>query len=186
VEENLDPFEDWRRNVVDLNSMTLKQRKLATEEGQRDLQSSLKLQTRRFKQVEMKSIEAIPDRLYENRMYFSHSGVSSTRRAEQRTEAWKQEEWKPSQQALEKRREVNDLFSFYGVKQVTASKKGSAVQQSRALRRLMTESVDRETKRQEREACEDEQGLSRQASGRADGAPASSRTPSLSPPGKKS
>lgn len=171
--------------MVDLNSMTLKQRKLATEEGQRDLQSSLKLQTRRFKQVDMKAIEATPDRLYENRMYFSQAGVSSMRRAEQRTEAWKQEEWKPSQKALEKRREVSDLFSFYGVKQVSASKKGSAVQQSRALRRLMTESVDRETKRQEREACEDEQGLSRQVSGRPDGAASSSQRASLSPPGKK-
>lgn len=150
--------------MVDLNSMTLKQRKLATDEGQRELQGSLKLQTRRFKQVELKSIEAIPDRLYENRMYFTSSGVSSMRRAEQRTEAWKQEEWKPSLRALEKRREANDLFSFYGVSQVSASKKGTAVQQSRALRRLMAESVDRETKRQEREAREDEQGFSRRVS----------------------
>ncbi|CAK0904364.1 unnamed protein product [Prorocentrum cordatum] len=179
-EESLDPFEDWRRNVVDLNSMTLKQRKLATDEGQRDLQNSLKLHARRFKQVEMKAIETIPDRLYENRMYFSSAGVSSMKRAEQRTESWKQEEWKPSQQALEKRREVSDLFSFYGVNQVPANKKCSAVQQSRALRRLMMESVDRETKRQEREAREDEQDLSRQASGQA----AAAAAPSAGSPGK--
>lgn len=158
-EENLDPFEDWRRNVVNLNNMTLKQRKLKTDEGRKDLQETLKLQNRRFKQVELKALESDGDRLYENRMFFTHSGVGTRRRAEAKSEAWKKEEWKPTQQAVEKQRNVKELFSFYGVSPAPNSKKGTAVMQSKALRRLMNESVDREKQRQERAGSEDEQTL---------------------------
>mmetsp|Transcript_55640 Transcript_55640/g.143348 ORF Transcript_55640/g.143348 Transcript_55640/m.143348 type:complete len:590 (-) Transcript_55640:76-1845(-) len=113
-DEHLDPFSSWKKSVVDVGKMSLKQLTMRTDQGQRDLQADLKLEKRRFLQVDLKMMD--DDRLFDNRTLYNGYGVMTTRRSERRKAAWKQRDWGLSTSGMERKEETHDSFAHYGVK----------------------------------------------------------------------
>jgi len=79
VPEYIDPFTDWKKSVMDKNKMSLTQLRVQSFEGMSDLANEIKHRNIIFKKVDLKALDALgDDRLHDNRMLFSTSGMLAT------------------------------------------------------------------------------------------------------------
>lgn len=107
-----DPFEDWRRNMVNEAQMTYFQRQLKTSEGLVALQVELKGEAKKFKNFWMKELDQ--DRLFEDRTKFGPSGLKATQQAEKRMQAFKNSNWSVTAEGEMRNSTKRDLFQYFG------------------------------------------------------------------------
>lgn len=75
-----DAFEDWRNAVSDIGRMTFSQLSVRTWEGQSKLSTELRLNSRRFKSLEMPTYS--DDVLFEDGLFYSAHGMATKKRQE--------------------------------------------------------------------------------------------------------
>lgn len=121
---------------MDPNKMTLRQRKLQTDEGIRELQGDLKFQGLGFKQLDLKNIDLCEGRLHDARTLFCDAGVLATRKSEKRIETWKRTSWYPKYDKPEARERRAALYRQHGVSL------GNSEPDLRALTKLIQGSHD--------------------------------------------
>jgi len=137
--EYTDPFTDWKKTVVDKNKMNLTQLKMQTDEGRAQLANHLKQEAKIFKKVDLPALDALSgDRLYENRTYFSRSGMYATEVGRRKEEAWNQKYRPPSKRESFRLEEEKELFKYYNV----SLKRGSTEPTLKDLRRLLHSSYE--------------------------------------------
>lgn len=110
AETRVDPFADWKKNVMDLGRVDLTQRKLQDYEGIKSLHQDIKAMGRRFKFGVFKELD--DDTLHDNRTLYTEHGVKALEKGRQikdrtRTEASYEQDSRMAQSA--------SLFSSYGI-----------------------------------------------------------------------
>lgn len=105
-----DPFEDWRKNMVNEKAMSHFQRQLKSDEGLRELQGGMKDEGSKLR-LEMRRID--DDALYENRMKFGPAGLVVMRRAKNENEAFKSSNWAVTEEGQAKNSTKRSLFDYY-------------------------------------------------------------------------
>lgn len=147
-----DPFEDWRRNMVNEAQMTPFQRQLKTNEGLTQLQKSMKDEAMKFN-FEMKEID--DDALFEMRTKFGPSGLKSSQTAEKRSEKFNIMNWEPTEEGHNRSRTKNELFQYFGTKmqgeQPTLANLSRLLHKSLHHGANLTKLAQEEQKRQEAE-----------------------------------
>jgi len=108
-----DPFQDWKKNVLDPNRMTWTQKQMQTFEGIKDLQGELKKAGIDFKQLTLKELD--DERLNDNRTLFSEAGMRATERTQKRLQAAMQGAWYTKEEPHDKKEARRDLYAHYGV-----------------------------------------------------------------------
>mmetsp|Transcript_19794 Transcript_19794/g.55654 ORF Transcript_19794/g.55654 Transcript_19794/m.55654 type:complete len:628 (-) Transcript_19794:177-2060(-) len=146
--EERDPFKDWKKSMMDINKMSLVQLKTRSDEGLKDLQFSLKLEQRKFKQITLNDMD--DDRLYDNRVIYSDHGLHVAQKSQARLSDWKKEAWTPTQAQQERLSHERELFTYYKVKVPEA---GPGMKH---LRILMQESFERTPMEKSRKKREEE------------------------------
>jgi len=131
-----DPFTAWKKSTVDVGKLTLKQLKTRTDEGLKDLQGDLKLEKRRFLQVDLVALDEA-EKLFDNRTLYSGFGALTAQKTERRKDAWRAREWLPSEKFLKRKEETTNNFKHYGISFATAEPS------LRDYTKLMTECLDR-------------------------------------------
>jgi len=147
-----DPFEDWRRNMVNEAQMTPFQRKLKSNEGLKQLQKSMKDEAGKFN-FEMK--EKDEDTLFELRTKFGPSGLKSSQTADKRSEKFNDMNWEPTEEGHNRSRTKNELFHYFGTKmqgdQPTMANLSKLLHKSLHHGANLTKLATEEQKRQEAE-----------------------------------
>merc|ERR1740129_715225 len=106
-----DPFKDWLRTAIDPKRASLRQRRLMSDDGLRELQGDLKVQSQRFKFRWLRELDQ--DDLYDDRTLFCESGRNVTKTTKKRMNAWKESTKSPS--GLDRRSTKTELFKYYNV-----------------------------------------------------------------------
>lgn len=109
-------FEDYRRNVIDPNRMSLTKRTLQTDEGMAKLTEDLRGHGRKFFGLWLK--ECPDDILFENRLFHCNAGAKERDKARRKYPSW-QEKARiadvSSEQGRAKKEAEKQLFGSYGV-----------------------------------------------------------------------
>lgn len=114
-----DPFEFWRRNMVNENQMSHYQRQLREDEGLRQLQREMADQGRNFKNFwlrdlgEAQDVKGEKNALFENRTKFCPTGIAATKKAEKRMEAFKNSNWAMTDEGQTRISTRKDLFQHF-------------------------------------------------------------------------
>jgi len=110
----LNPFKEWRARQTDLMNMSMTEIKGSTFEGIKDMQDEVKRENQLFKQIWLK--ECDPDRLFENRTFHTPYGNMVKVKSERHFGAWKMDDHRIAEAALEqKRSSQRELCGYYGV-----------------------------------------------------------------------
>jgi hypothetical protein len=109
--EEANPFDDYRKNVLDPNKMTLRARMLRTDEGRDKLQRALREQDRRFTGIDLKYTDE--EDLYQFRLFYSKSGLAQLERT--KAKLAKMRDHAPSPEAEERNKRMVGVFGQYGV-----------------------------------------------------------------------
>lgn len=128
--EREDAFKDWKRAVMKVNQMTLRQRKMQSLDGMKDLKEDLKVETRR-NHVLIKELD--DEHLYENRLIYTSHSIMIAQKAQQK---WEDRKTVAPKDLLRKEEE-KELFEFYGVSLPDAGPG------TKHLRKLLKESIER-------------------------------------------
>eukprot|EP00927_Polykrikos_kofoidii_P040617 TRINITY_DN34680_c0_g1_i1.p1 TRINITY_DN34680_c0_g1~~TRINITY_DN34680_c0_g1_i1.p1 ORF type:complete len:615 (+),score=127.05 TRINITY_DN34680_c0_g1_i1:76-1920(+) len=160
--EKIDPFKDWKLNVLtDTNQMNLRQMMLRTEEGQVKLQAELKRDCHYFKSVLLKEYD--DDKLFDSRVRFSDYGMQVGINSEKKKEKFRELMYAPTEKAIQRKAWEKDLFALYGVPY--SEKKGPDV---KALKKLFIASYDRTPHAKAERQREEEDRRRREAQEKAD------------------
>lgn len=107
-----DPFEDWRKNMVNENQMSMFQRQLRSEAGLQTLQGGLQDEARRFKNFWLKEI---PDgHLFEDRTRYGPHGMKAAQINEKKLETFRSEHLGMHDEGLERTSTNTNLFKYFG------------------------------------------------------------------------
>lgn len=106
-----DPFKDWLRTAIDPKRASLRQSRLMSDDGLRELQGDLRVQSQRFKFRWLRELDQ--DILYDDRTLFCESGRNVAKTTKKRMHAWKESRKFPA--ALDKRSAKMELFKYYNV-----------------------------------------------------------------------
>merc|ERR1719210_1947793 len=79
--------------------MTYAQLTVRTEDGKQKMQSELRTRSRKFKNVELKDLEAT---LYDNRVTYSPHGQAAAETRRRKDDAWKAKSWQFTEAGLRK------------------------------------------------------------------------------------
>lgn len=109
-----DPFEDWRRNMVNEAQMSPFQRQLKSDAGLEKLQGHLKNEARMFKNFWIKEID--PDHLFDNRLKFGPAGMKIQENAKKELEKFKKDNWAVTEEGKLKNSTRKELFQYFGSK----------------------------------------------------------------------
>lgn len=150
----LDPFTDWKQNTVNRDKMSLTTLRVQTFEGQMQVKSHLKQQSRTFKAIELKGLEQLHEhRLFENVTRYSGYGVRTVEMTAKRKEIQDRELNPPSEKEKRRLKEEKDMFAHYGL----SFAKGAATPSMKDVRKLMHECHERSPIVKEQRRHEDEQ-----------------------------
>jgi hypothetical protein len=105
-----DPFEDWRRNMVNENQMSHFQRQLRSNEGLRQLQIDLANEGRRFRNFTLNDIDAAV--LCEMREKFGPAGMNVNKALQKKDDQFHANQ--VTEEALQKGGTRRELFQYYG------------------------------------------------------------------------
>jgi hypothetical protein len=148
-----DPFEDWRRNMVDERQMSFFQQKLKTNQGLTTLQNDLKDEARRFKSFTMKELDDAA--MFEIRTKFGPSGMRATHHADKRMDAFKKENWSITDDGMSRTETKAHLFQYFNTKvsgeQPTAGQLSQVLSKSQTHGANLDKIAKEEMKRQEEE-----------------------------------
>lgn len=116
-EVRVDPFTEWRDMVAfeDCGKMNFVQLQCRTFEGMTKLKHDFKYMNSMFKHVDLPWLESLAapgeDRLFENKLFFSESGLRIGDLARAREEAWRLKHHLPSPRELKRTALEKELFA---------------------------------------------------------------------------
>jgi len=107
-----DPFEDWRKNEIGARYLNFFQQQLRSNEGLSTLQHTLKGESHRFKNFQLKEMD--DDTLFDVRLKFGPAGMKVVQNAKKKEDAYKKENWAPTEEGVMRNSTNNKLFNYFG------------------------------------------------------------------------
>lgn len=96
---SVNPFSDWHNTVIDEGSMSYAQFMARSLEGQKTMMKDLRLHNRKFKNIEIKDLEAT---LYDNRVHCSASAQVVNTTKKRKDDTWKANSWQLTEAGMRK------------------------------------------------------------------------------------